>query len=226
MTWSGFALGGVSAVTRRAPGAFDPPRALAPGQARPPYDPWLSSYGFQLPVPTGGSDFGGADPRATLTGDGRALVSWVNTRAGLEFANFAAVPLDGQPAVARAARVAERYPQAVTALTLPDGAPAVAWLGGPLSRQLWLAADGAGRGTEPKLPRVWIGAPARRVLGPEESLVLPVRCDRECEVRGQIPSLGVDEERVAARARARANWSCTRVRCRSPRAARGRSPSA
>jgi hypothetical protein len=31
------------------------------------------------------------------------------------------------------------------------------------------------------------------VLGPEESLVLPVRCDRECEVRGQIASLDVDD---------------------------------
>ena len=192
VAWSGFALGGVGAVTRRAPGAFDPPRVLAPGQARPPYDPWLSSYGFELPVPAGGSDFGGAEPRATLTRDGRALVSWVSTRGGLEFADLAVVPLDGQPALARTARVAERFPQAVTALTLPDGAPAVAWLGGPLYRELWLAADGAGGGKEPKLPRMWVGAPVRRVLAPEESLVLPVRCDRECDVRGQIPSLGVD----------------------------------
>lgn len=193
VTWSGFSVGGVEAATRRGPGTFDPPRTLARGNAAPPFDPYLSSYGFQLALAPDAYDFGGADPEATMTGDGRALVSWNSRRDGLEYADVAAVALNGSPAVAGSALIAEQYPQSVTGLTLPDGAPAVAWLGGPLSEELRLAAPGAGGGADPPLPRLRVGRPARRVLGPEDPLVLPVRCSRACEVRGRIPALRVDE---------------------------------
>ena len=176
-------------------GGSNPPgprRTLAAGGVAPPFDPYLSSYGFQLGLAPDAWDFGGAQPHATLTSDGRALVSWTSRRGGLEYADVAAVALDGSSAVTGSALVAEQYPQQVSALTLPDGAPAIAWLGGPLDAELRLAAPGAGGGSDPPL-RLRVGRPARRVLGPEDPLVLPVRCSRACEVRGRIPALRVDE---------------------------------
>ena len=194
VAWSGFSLGGVEVATRRGPGAFDPPRTLAQGNAAPPFDPYLSSFGFQLALAPDAYDFGGADPKAAMTGDGRALVSWTSRRGGLEYADVAAVPLDGSPAVAGSALVAEQYPQSVTGLTLPDGAPAVAWLGGPLQRGA--AARGTGRGWR---RRPAAATPARRAPGaPRARPRGPARPARalQSRVRGARTDPGAARRRV------------------------------
>lgn len=192
VAWSGAGLGGVGIITRAGPGAFAPSRTLVAGEPRITYDVYEGILGAIVPKPAGSWVYGGAAPRASLTGDGRALVSWTGPQADRGVtrrrAHLAAVPLDGRPVVSHTAGGALEDVQNVHGLVLADGTPAVVWtddpVDAPIGYRLRLAADGASAPAAAP-PRVRVGSPASRMVK-DNWLVLPVSCGSPCEVSGRV----------------------------------------
>lgn len=182
--------GGV--LTRTGPGAFVPSRALPRlGSAPASFDPFLNSQTFLADL-LGTGLFAGATapPPPALTADGRALLPWYDTRREPAAGALVSAPLAGGPLARQtmARGLEPAYDQ--LPLVLADGTAALVWTESTpelFESDLHLAADGAGSGREPALPKVTVGAPRKRTLGDRDPLRLPVRCTRPCEVRAAIP---------------------------------------
>ena len=150
---AGIALGGVRAVTREPGAAFSAPVTLAAADRTMSNDVFLN--GQSSLAPPGRWGFGGADITATLTADGRALVSWVGTTRAAILATLAG----GAPALQTfGGDLADA--SFARAVLLADGTPALVWGEAQTNSafRLRLAADGA-TGSSATPPDVRIGTP-------------------------------------------------------------------
>ena len=206
MAASRFSRGGVTVHTRSLLSPFRPAVTLAAADPDEP-DPEFGTYGLTLPQRPAAWGYGGAQLRAALTGDGRALLSWSGPRPGADVRDFnahlATVPLDGSPPATVVADSGVIDPSIVNALQLTDGTPAVNWVDmtGPLPFRLRLAAEGVGGDGGAAPPDVRVERPAGRRLRAAGTLVLPVTCAGPCEVRAQVAGrFGVGDTLVLPKA--------------------------
>jgi hypothetical protein len=199
---SRFSRGGVIAHTRSLLGAFRPAVTLAAPDRRA-FDPELGTYGLSLPLPPGWWGYGGADLRATVAADGRALVTWSGPRRDADVRDWdpalATVPLDGSTPAVTVAGGGVHDPTTVVPLALADGTTALSWVEEPsfAKLRLRLLADGAGADPGPAPPEVQVSGPASRRLRAAGALVLPVTCGGPCEVRAQVAGRRSSRELLA-----------------------------
>jgi hypothetical protein len=139
--------------------------------------------------------FSAALPPLQLTRDGHAAMAWIG--APYESPALFLTPLAGGQGTVESSGRALAPAGLSFAVMLADGTPAVAWTDsvGPTDKptRLHLAAEGVSERRDPAPPRVTIGAPLSRRLGPKESLRLPVSCSGPCDVRLQLEA-GLDFE--------------------------------
>ncbi len=203
VAWSADLAGDVQAVLRTQPGAFGAPVTIAPknGLRFPKrildiYDRFFArDAAGSYTSSAAGDDNDGGDARATITADGRAVVTWVGPApyGGVwgSPAHVATIPLAGGAPSSAALGAELREAGSTTALTTADGTLGVAWAdNGSRERdgRLHLALEGVPDGADPAPPKVTIAAPKRRVLAADEPLRLGVRCSAACDVRLQIGS--------------------------------------
>jgi hypothetical protein len=198
VAWSNVLAGDAHAVLRPQAGPFGAPVVLAP------------KSGFRYPklildllaallsdenlgeFVSGGSDDETSDPRASITPDGRAFVTWggLAQRDGLWWGapRAALVPLAGGPVQDETFGTELRDAGSVTALTTPDGVAGVAWTDngdGRRDGRLHVALEGVAAAADAAPPKLTVLAPTRRVLKPTEPLRFGVRCAAACDVRVQ-----------------------------------------
>jgi hypothetical protein len=134
-----------------------------------------------------------ARPHATLTPDGRVLLTWSDLALrqgvwrivpGIALVNFAGGARETS-ALGGAVRIAE----AQTPILLADGSLAVAWTDsgpdGKLAR-LHLAREGTPAAPAPAPPKVTVAALGSGTLKDAEPLALRVTCDAACDVYAHI----------------------------------------
>ncbi len=202
VAWQGVAAQSLSAVTRTGPGAFGSPVVLAhpiPAGGDPfttalirIFAVAFSGLGFDASL----TDINGGMPRAAVTSDGRALITWdgLRRRAGITSwlaPRMAALPLAGGHVDVQALGGPLRNAGSITPLLLADGAPAVAWTDnspgfGTAQGRLRLALEGVTTAPDPPAPALTVGSPRKTVLTVDDSLVLPIRCGGPCEVRATV----------------------------------------
>jgi hypothetical protein len=167
----------LATATRPGPGAFGPERSIGSSPWPRRLDPLLVILLDQV---LGPFDAGDAPlPAAPITPDGRALSTWWDDTRLPEAPTLNAAPLTGG-GVTRF--VGSRSVQGTSdefPLLLADGTPGLVWTAG---EQLHFAAEGVVTPASPPLPRVRLEGPRSRVLGPEDTLRLPVHCSGPCVV--------------------------------------------
>ncbi len=201
--WYGLFSQGVGAVARAGTGAFGAPVTLAAAGGIPGINEQaltlLSAFGVAGAGPTGVE---GAPPdaeagnlRATLTPDGRALLSWSTVLGVPRAASF---PLSGGHLERVALGAGVREAGSVTPLISASGAPAVAWTdnGSPGGGRLHVAVQGFAAAPDAPAPRLRLGRPVHIVLDPDAPLQLPVTCSAACEVRVDLPDRFADTGRI------------------------------
>lgn len=202
VAWQGFAEQAVSAVTRTGPGAFGGPLVLAHPQLLGG-DPITSALLRIFLVTVGGATTGasqldpaGADLRVALAPDGRAVVTWggLRTRSGISTwvaARMAAFPLAGGHLDAQVLGGPLRNAGSIAPVIVAGGAPAVAWTDNAAgftgrTGRLRIALEGVAIAPDPPAPKIAVGRPDRTVLGVDDPLELPVRCEGPCELRASV----------------------------------------
>lgn len=190
IAWTGVAFGGVSAVTRAAPGAFSAPVALAPAVRRLPYDAFLlQSGGLSYELPAGGWYFGGAEIQTGLDPSG-AWVTWDQPRVAsghrYDAAAVATLGFDGTPAVTQTAGTATASAGEPRRVALPDGTPGLMWIDYRDDDHFRLRLATEGAPVSPAPPEVRVGRPLKTALGVKDKLRLPVRCSGPCEIRAEV----------------------------------------
>ena len=192
MTWEGRIQGGAGVASRRGPGPFTGVTLAEPGALGRGGDPFYRSETYYLGTRTG-FVFPGFGVDVRLTGDGHALLAYSRFRVSRGMLTFPAwlttLPLGGTAPTTETAGGALQDVGSAFALTLPDGAPAIAWAGDLFDERFRLRLATAGPGGEAAAapPRVRIGRPRSPVVPRDGALDLPVRCSAPCEVRAQAP---------------------------------------
>jgi hypothetical protein len=194
-------LGPMQAVIRQGPGPFGAPVTVAPPIPFPV--PPIQLRLFQLlfspefggEFSSGGAlpDSDGANPRATILADGRALLTWAApvSRDGVWWnaPRSATLPLSGGAAALREHGAELRDVGSLTPVRLADGTAGVAWAdNGEISSdgRLHLAVEGAADAADPPAPSVRVLPPRGRLTGARDSLKLAVRCSAACDVRASV----------------------------------------
>jgi hypothetical protein len=203
VAWNNALAGDVQAVLRPGPGAFGAPVALAPESGLRFPKRVLDLYAELVRTETPGSftssaadpDDDGGDARASITPDGRAVVTWagVARRNGVWWQPplVASIPLTGGAPSVASLGAELREAGATTAVTTADGRLGVAWAdnaGNERDGRLHLALEGVPDGADPAPPRVTVIAPKRRVLRADEPLRFGVRCSAACDVTVRVGS--------------------------------------
>lgn len=197
VAWASLVSGRVQFVSRPAAGAPWASTQLDGGTLVPRrYDPFFFTDAFLKALyGADGLLVSAALRPLALTRDGRAAMAWVGVAP--ETPALLLAPLAGGPGVVQTAGSGFGAAGLSFALTLADGTPALAWTesGGATDEptRLHLAADGVTERRDPAPPRVTIGAPRSRRLGPKEPLRFPVSCSGPCQVRLRLEA-GVDFE--------------------------------
>ena len=188
-------------VLRGAPGPFG---AVQKSQLEIPRR--RSSYSVSSLVSPGSVPYEpNAELRVVLGGDGRALVAYPTSEAGVGVATLTATGV-AEPAFLGSLL---RDPLGLTPLVLSDGTRALAWSdnrgqlqGGAQHGRVHFAVEGAPAPPEAAAPTITVLAPRRRALRPSQSLVVPIRCSAACDVRataaGRPPELDVTATLTAA----------------------------
>ncbi len=189
------------AVVRQAPGPFSPPVTVAPRIALTIPRDRLRLVLLLFPFDEGGEfttggagpDGDGGGPRAAITPDGRALITWSAPveRDGVWWnaPRSATLSLTGGTAELRTHGAELRDVSSLTPLELADGRAAVVWSDNDKKDsdgRLHLALEGGADGADPVPPSIRVGSPASKVVGVTESLVLPVHCSAACDIRAAI----------------------------------------
>jgi hypothetical protein len=203
VAWQNALAGDVQAALRSGPGAFAAPVALAPKSGLRFPKSVLDLYAELVKTETPGSftssaagpDDDGGDARASITPDGRAVVTWagVAKRNGVWWSPplVASIPLTGGPPSQAVLGAELREAGATAALTTANGTLGVAWAdNGDNERdgRLHLALEGVPDGADPAAPELTVIAPKKRVLAADEPLRFGVRCSAACDVHVQVGS--------------------------------------
>lgn len=203
VAWNQALVGDVQAVVRAQAGPFGAPVTIAPksGLRYPKsiLDLFTELLGDEdlggFTVSAAGLDDDGGDARATITADGRGVVTWAGAaqRDGIWWSPplVATLPLAGGAPVEAVFGAELREAGSTTPLTSADGRLGVAWADNndrSKDGRLHLALEGVPDGADPAPPQLTVIAPKKRVLAADESLRLGVRCSAACDVRAQIGS--------------------------------------
>ena len=191
--WSGKALGGVGISSRVGPGRFRAPQVLAAADTSIRYDLFAgfsaTDFGYLAsPINLAPGAWGYDRARHSLALAGTdAILAWSDPSGGQ---TLATVPLAGGPATTASVRACVAPSRAPFAMTLRDGRPAMLWTDvvtqSPAGTyRMRLATRDVADDAAP-LPAVRVGTPLDTSLRATQELVLPVRCDTPCEVRGQV----------------------------------------
>jgi hypothetical protein len=178
VAWQRTSPGEALIVTRAAPGAFGPPRSSGRTPLPDDIDPLIAILLGRVLGPLA-ELVAAPEPPLTVTPDGRALFSWWDETRAPTAPAVVAAPLAGGPLARSTGGRSVAGAGDVFPLVLANGAPALVWTSGG---RLHLATEGAVTPEGPALPTVTAGVPRSRVLGPESTLRLPLRCSRPCEV--------------------------------------------
>ncbi len=203
VAWNG-TISASHAVVRQGPGPFSAPVTVAPRSSLTISRDRLRIVGLLFPFEESeftsggaGADSDGGGTRATITADGRALITWAGParRDGVWWnaPRSALLPLAGGAPVRQDHGAELRDVGSLTPLELADGRAAVAWTDNDAADKdgrLHLAVEGAADGTDPAAPSIRVRPPANRTVGVTEALELSVHCSAACDVRG---SIGGDE---------------------------------
>ena len=125
-----------------------------------------------------------------LTADGHAAFASQPAPAvdglGIPRAELTTIPLGGDRAESQLFGGEIGFAAGAQALELADGRPALIWNEWiDESEMLHLAAPDAVTPADPSPPKVTVGAPARRVIDPDDDVKLPVTCSGPCDLRVQ-----------------------------------------
>ncbi|MDA0183497.1 hypothetical protein OJ997_24525 [Solirubrobacter phytolaccae] len=195
VAWTGYLRGTVQFVARPAAGApWASSSAQGNGLFPPGNDPFLYTPAFVSAL--FGVEpflFNEAPGRLQLTAGGRAALAW---QSALATPALVSTPLAGGPATLQPSAPVINGAGQVFAATLTDGTAALAWTepneDGSNVTSLHLAAEGVVERRDPAPPRVTVGAPLSRRLGPKEPLRIPVSCGGPCVVRATLGELATD----------------------------------
>ena len=196
--WLRFERGEAQIASRRAPGAFGPPTRVAGRGARVDGgDAFFASQAFEALYFGGGTlTYDERLPNPVLTADGHAAFAWL--RPGRLTPALSTAPVGGGAGSSAFPGRALDSVDAVQALALADGTPAIAWTE-PVSEtrfRLHLAAEGVQERPQPAPPRVTFGAPRSTTLGEEEPLRLPISCSRPCVLFAGLGDTAINGEFV------------------------------
>lgn len=182
----------ITLVSRAAAGPFSAPVIVSSGETPPRnFDRFYTSEWFYAYTSIG-QFVGHGLPDLALTGDGRALVAarsfdrvgrWLGDSARLTI-----VPLGGATVQTHTAGRRIGFDDSVLALTLADGAPAIAWTARRTGRtaQVHLATVGLTPPADGPVPHVRIGGPRNPVIPAGRPMKLPVTCSGPCEVHAEV----------------------------------------
>jgi hypothetical protein len=202
VAWAGLGSGSVTGVVRERPGAFGAPitvsRGTTPNSAS--YRMLLRSlialfgaFGGEFGLGNAGPDFRGGNPRALFTPDGRALLTWNETRDrggiwGIAPRSAVVSLAGGAPATA-VHGAGLRGADSTTPLLFADGTLGAAWTDNSADERhgrIHLVRDGAPGTPEPAAPRVRITVAGSSALKRAAPLKLRVTCDAACDVVAQV----------------------------------------
>ena len=190
--WHGVFDGVTGAVVRERPGPFRAPVPLAGRTYRGATREFIGLI-LQDEEPEDATFGASSDelavlPRALITPDGRALLTWTAPaeREGLWWSapQSATVPLAGGSTESRIHGSELHDAVAAVPVALENGAAAVAWREERPYR-IHLGVEGVAPAPDPTQPRVRIGRPkVRPVL--DGGMLLPVTCSAACDVRASF----------------------------------------